>query len=46
MQPPRNPMLDPTMNDDLDDDGNLDVEWYPLPDWLIDADKSETGETE
>ena len=26
--------LDPALVEDLDEDGNLDVEWYPLPDWL------------
>lgn len=25
-------------DEDVDDDGDVDVEWYPLPDWLLDDD--------
>lgn len=32
----KNPILDPAQNDDVDEEGQLDVEWYPLPDWLQD----------
>lgn len=38
-------LLDPDQNDDIDDDGELDVEWYPLPDYLQDDEEEDASAT-
>jgi len=30
-----------TDDEDLDDEGGIDVEWYPLPSWLLEVADSE-----